>query len=236
MNGPTMRRFAKGSTRPTSKGPMLRRRFSIPSSIMSRELRLPRVSLTATLYLAARIQIQSLHIRRNSVNGLDRQVEPVANAALRLDIARPRPVDFDLAPQTCDLHVDGAIEDLVVVQPRKVQQLVPSENALGRGEQDHEEIECRIAERDLAAVGRGETTRAQVELPAVEAVGAHALGPPLPQLEPAAAQDGPDAGEQLARAAGLGEVIVGGGLESDHAVDLVLAVREDDDRQGRLPA
>jgi hypothetical protein len=29
-----MRRFAKGSTRPTSKAPMLRRRSSITSSIM----------------------------------------------------------------------------------------------------------------------------------------------------------------------------------------------------------
>src|SRR5258705_5957154 len=34
MNGPTMRRFAKGRIRPTSKGPMLRRRSSITSSIM----------------------------------------------------------------------------------------------------------------------------------------------------------------------------------------------------------
>src|SRR5258705_8601066 len=38
MNGPTRRRFAKGRTRPTSKGPMLRRRASITSSIMSREV------------------------------------------------------------------------------------------------------------------------------------------------------------------------------------------------------
>src|SRR5712671_1781541 len=37
MNGPTMRRFAKGRTRPTSKGPMLRRRSSMTSSIISRD-------------------------------------------------------------------------------------------------------------------------------------------------------------------------------------------------------
>src|SRR5882672_8223221 len=56
MKGPTMRRSAKGSTRPTSKAPMLRWRSSITSSIMSRELRLPRVSSTAMPYLAARIR------------------------------------------------------------------------------------------------------------------------------------------------------------------------------------
>src|SRR6267378_5181544 len=134
---------------------------------------------------------QSARSERSSVNGLDRQVEPVARAALRLDIARPRRVDFDLAPQAYDLHVDGAIEDLVVVQPRKVEQLVSGENTLRRCKQSHEQTELAVGERDLATVGRRETTRAQVELPAVEAVGAHALGPPLPQFKPAAAQDSP---------------------------------------------
>src|SRR5260221_11978639 len=173
---------------------------------------------------------------RNSVNRLDGEAEHVACAALGPDIARLGRIGFDLAPQPADLHVDGAVEDLVVVQPRKVQQLVPSENALGRGEQDREEIEFCIAERDLTAVGRLEAADIQVELPAAEAVGANSLGPHLARLGPAAAQHGPDAREQLARAAGLGEVIVGGDLESDHAVGLVLAAGEDDDRQARLLA
>src|SRR5260221_10772823 len=173
---------------------------------------------------------------RNSVNRLDGEAEHVACAALGPDIARLGRIGFDLAPQPADLHVDGAVEDLVVVQPRKVQQLVSGENTLRRCKQRHEQAELAVGERDLATVGRGETTRAQVELPAVEAVGANSLGPRLARLGPAAAQHGPDAREQLARAAGLGEVIVGGDLESDHAVGLVLAASEDDDRQARLLA
>src|SRR5258705_14024875 len=122
---------------------------------------------------------------RNSANGLDLHVEPVARAALRLDIARPHPVGFELAPQACDLHVDGAIEDLVVVQPRKVEQLVSGENALRRCKQNHEQMELAVGERELAAIRRAETTCVQVELPAVEAVGARTLRPPLSQLNPA---------------------------------------------------
>src|SRR5260221_7883902 len=183
------------------------------------------------------LRIGRRHARgRALLNGLDRHREPVARAALGPDIARPGPVRFDLAPQPADLHVDGAVEDLVVVQARKVQQLVSGENTLRRCKQRHEQAELAVGERDLATVGRGETTRAQVELPAVEAVGANSLGPRLARLGPAAAQHGPDAREQLARAAGLGEVIVGGDLESDHAVGLVLAASEDDDRQARLLA
>jgi len=54
--------------------------------------------------------------RANSVDSLDRQPEQVARAALRADIARLGRIAFDLAPQAHHLHVDGAIEDLVVVQ------------------------------------------------------------------------------------------------------------------------
>src|SRR5919197_1588578 len=49
-----------------------------------------------------------------------------------------------------------------------------------------------------------------------------------------AAQHRPDAGDQLARAEWLGDVVVGSQLQPDHLVDLVAAGGQDDDGQGRV--
>src|SRR6185503_7201541 len=45
-----------------------------------------------------------------------------------------------------------------------------------------------------------------------------------------AAEDGPDAGDELARREGLGQVVVAAQLEADDAVDLLAAGREEEDR------
>jgi hypothetical protein len=50
-------------------------------------------------------------------------------------IERLRRIASDLAGQAADLHVDGATEDVVVVQPGKVEHLIASENAF-RGPQN----------------------------------------------------------------------------------------------------
>ena len=50
------------------------------------------------------------------------------------------------------------------------------------------------------------------------------------------AQDGPDAGDQLARAERLGQVVVGAELEAEQLVELVVAGGEHDDRDGRVAA
>jgi transposase InsO family protein len=67
-----------------------------------------------------------------SVDRLHRDGEDIAGAALGLDIARPRRIAFDLAAQAADLHVDRAIEDVVVVQPGAAEQLIARESALRR--------------------------------------------------------------------------------------------------------
>ena len=61
-------------------------------------------------------------------------------------------------------------------------------------------------------------------------------GRALAHLGAAAAQDGADAREQLARAEGLGEIVVGAELEAHHAVGLLDAAGEHDDRDRRLVA
>ena len=75
-----------------------------------------------------------------------------------------------------------------------------------------------------------------VELPAIEAIGAHPLGPALAHLRVAAAEHGADARKQFARAERLGEVIVGAELEAHHPVGLVAPSGEHDDRDRRLVA
>src|SRR5688500_8819389 len=150
----------------------------------------------------------------NLIDSFDRYAEEIAGAALGADVARLGGVFLDLAAQAHDLHVDRAVVDLVVVQPRKVEQLVAREDALRRAEQHDEQAEFAVRERHLAAVAGREAPGVQVELPAVEAIGADALGPALALLGAAAAQHGADAREELARAEGLGEVVVGAELQA----------------------
>jgi len=61
--------------------------------------------------------------------------------SLSPDVARLRPIAFDLTPKPRDLHVDGPIVDLVTAQARKVEEPLACENARGRTEQGHEKIE-----------------------------------------------------------------------------------------------
>ena len=54
----------------------------------------------------------------------------------------------------------------------------------------------------------------------------------LARARGAAAKHGPDAGEQFGQAEGLGEVVVGPDIETDHAVELSVPGGQDDDSPG----
>src|SRR6266850_1933550 len=170
------------------------------------------------------------------IDSLDRHSELVACAALGPDIARPGRIDFDLFPQAHDLRVHRAVVDLVVVQARAIQNLVATQDALRRVEQGHQEIELAVAQPQPPAVARPQAAGVQVELPAVEAVGADSPGPALAHPGPAAAQHRPDTGEQLTQTARFREVMVGADLEAHHAVGLLVARGEHDDRDVRFLA
>src|ERR1044071_8741050 len=73
-----------------------------------------------------------------------------------------------------------------------------------------EQAELALRELHRLALRASQLAQADVQLPAAEAVGAH-LGDGVGHvcLRAGAAQKRPDAGEELARAEGLGEVIVG---------------------------
>src|SRR5581483_1769611 len=103
-----------------------------------------------------------------SVHGFDRDAENVACAALGLDVARVARIALDLASQAQDLHVDRAVEHLVVVQAREVEQLVARENPVRRAEQHDEQAEFAVGERHGLPVRTAEAPKVEVELPAVE--------------------------------------------------------------------
>src|SRR5919197_3920397 len=162
----------------------------------------------------------------NLIDGFYRDAEDVARTALGLDVARLGRIALDLAPQAQDLDVDRAVVDLVVVQPREVEELVARKDAVRRAEHHHEQAEFAVGERHGAAVRTGQAPQVEVQLPAVEAIGADAVGLALAYFGAPAAQHRADAREQLARAEGLGDVVVGAELEAHHAIGLFLAPGE----------
>src|SRR5258705_10825929 len=97
---------------------------------------------------------------------VDRHAKDIAGAALGLDVLRLRRVQFDLAPQPQNLHVDSAIVNLGAIPPREIEQLLAREHLSRRGAKRLQQIQLAIGELDAATLGRGEPAAAEVELPA----------------------------------------------------------------------
>lgn len=138
-----------------------------------------------------------------------------------------RGIRLDLLPQAPHVHGDGGeVADLP--SPHLAQQVVAPEDAARVPEQEGEQVELAGGERQHDA-GLMDLARAEVEheRPRDERRLGHGLGH-------SAAEDGAHAEHQLARREGLGEVVVGAGVE---AVDAVLALAErgeHHDGDGRL--
>src|SRR5260370_37818512 len=97
-------------------------------------------------------------------NPLDRNGEHISHAALGLDDAGSARVAFELAPQTKNLHVDAAIEN-VLVHPRRLQQMLTAEWALRRIEKGEQQGILAFGQSYRGAVRAGEPPRPAVELP-----------------------------------------------------------------------
>ncbi len=138
---------------------------------------------------------------------------------------------FQLAAKTQDLHVDAAIED-VLVDPRRLQEMLAAERALGSVQEGDEQRIFAFGQRDLGAGRGGEAARAEAQPPPAELVAAAfvvARGNRARPVQPP--QHRTHAGEKLPQVERFRHVIVGAELEADDAVDLIATVAGcDDDR------
>src|SRR5882724_10042823 len=80
-------------------------------------------------------------------------------------------VGLDFPAQPADLHVDRAVVDLVVVQPREAEELVARQHVPRRGKEGGEEVELVIGERDVIAVWSAQAPQPYVQLESGEAIG-----------------------------------------------------------------
>lgn len=81
---------------------------------------------------------------RLSADDFDLGREHVAHAAFRADHGDLGPLGIQLAAQAADLDVDGAVENVVAVQTRKVEQRVSRQDALGHGQKGGGQVEHEV--------------------------------------------------------------------------------------------
>src|ERR1700730_16013082 len=119
---------------------------------------------------------------RRSIDDVDPGVEDIPRAALGADVARFRRIALELAPQPQNLRIDRTVVDVVAVQARHVEKLIARQHAIGRSAQNDEQTELAVAEPYHLAGRRFQAPRVEVQLPAVESIGANALGASLLHL------------------------------------------------------
>ena len=124
-----------------------------------------------------------------------------------------------------DVDVDGPGAGVRGVPPHRGEQLLPGEDPTGAPHQVTQQLELGRGEHHLDAVGEDPAPR-RVQL--TDADLPHRLG--VGRGAGAAAQHGPDPGDQLARAERLGDVVVGTELQPHDAVNLVVAGGQEDHR------
>src|SRR5208282_792070 len=166
-----------------------------------------------------------------SSKALDRLRKDVSDSPLGLDHLRRAWVLFQLAAETQDLHVDAAIED-VLVDPRRLQKMLAAERPLGSVEEGDEQSIFAFGQCDLGPARGGEAARAEAQPPPAELVASAfviAGGNRARPVEPS--QHGAHSGQKLPQVERFRHIVVGAELEANDAVDLVAAVTGcDDDR------
>src|SRR5262245_9042045 len=100
-------------------------------------------------------------------NPLDRDGEHISHAALGLDDARRARVAFELAPQAKNLHVDAAIEN-ILMHARGLQKVLPAERALRRIEKGDQQGVLAFGQCYRSTDRVGEKPGLAVELPTAE--------------------------------------------------------------------
>jgi hypothetical protein len=162
---------------------------------------------------------------------LNWQYKRVADATLGPDDLRHTRIGLQLAPQSQDLDIDAAVEN-VFVYPGCVQKLFSAESTLRRIEKGRQQRIFPFGQGDLGSAGIDKTAETPIELPAAE------LGSTQLWIALRSAARGllsskyrPDPREELAKAEGLGDIIIGTEFEPNHPVDLVAPIAGDDDHR-----
>src|SRR5258708_14856026 len=121
-------------------------------------------AISANSTIAIRRPVKPKRLRkpsRPSISGLlDRAGENIAGAAHRLDQFA---LALDLLAQPADLHVDGAVERIGLSSARPVHQLLARQHAVGTCEKAAEQVELRAGQRQLAAVGKRDLPRVEID-------------------------------------------------------------------------
>jgi len=139
----------------------------------------------------------------------------------------------ELASHPAHVAVDRAVRHDVVIAVGAVHQLVAAVDLAGVAEQGAQDAELRNRQDHLALVPVGpEAIEVETEA-AVAADLRRAIGCGL-VVRPDAPQHRLDPCRQLARAERLGHVVVTAQLEADDPVDLVVARRQEHDRDARV--
>ena len=131
-------------------------------------------------------------------------------------------VRSDLAAQTGDVDVDGAVEDDDLVAPDAVENLLAGEDHAAVGEEQGEDLELLLGEGEFRAV-EGADLAPEVHFEPFESdgfgFGAGGCG---------AAQDAAHAGEDFADGEGFGDVVVGAEVQSGDGIVFGVAGRAED--------
>src|SRR5919199_2734675 len=138
---------------------------------------------------------------------------------------------LDLPPQVGDVDVAGALVADVRRVPEVLHDLAAAVDPLGLLREEGEETELRGREPDRLPVDPY-LVPVDVELERSDA----ADGAPRGAVELAAAQDRAQTAHELGDRERLRHVVVGAGLEAEHAVDLRVHRRQDQDRDVALAA
>jgi hypothetical protein len=98
---------------------------------------------------------------------LNWQRKSVADTPLSLDNLRYARIALKFTPQSQNLHIDAAIEN-VLVYPSRLQELFSAERTLRRAEKGCQQSIFPLGKGHLRSSGVDKTAKAPIELPAAE--------------------------------------------------------------------
>src|SRR5712691_460958 len=200
---------------------------TVTCDVHSCQRRLWRQRTPALIDTARRLALSEAE-RRVAVAHAWRGGELIAHTPDRLNSVAQR-TEFLAKPK--HVSVDGAVEAAGIVAPDLLDQVIARIGSAGVGGEQVEQLELLRREVELqVADARGAADRIDRQ---VSLDGRFALRRRIPQeLHPA--EDRPYARQELADREGLGQVVVGSDLESEHAVYLFRASRQHQDWDDRL--